>query len=80
MSFSTIVRRFFVLIEVWISVCGIIYDVSSSRQVYGKDGQWCEFAGRDISVSFSKYEFDGDLSQEFIDTKPELTSPQVCIF
>ncbi|KAH6952451.1 cytochrome b5-like heme/steroid binding domain-containing protein [Ilyonectria sp. MPI-CAGE-AT-0026] len=39
---------------IYVAVSGIVYNVSSSRALYGVDGLYACFAGRDITVALAK--------------------------
>ncbi|KAH7146926.1 hypothetical protein B0J13DRAFT_664694 [Dactylonectria estremocensis] len=43
---------------IYVAVSGIVYDVSSSRALYGVDGPCACFAGRDITVALAKGNMD----------------------
>ncbi|KAH7187376.1 hypothetical protein DER44DRAFT_853955 [Fusarium oxysporum] len=43
---------------IYVAVSGIVYDVSSSRALYGVDGPCASFAGRDITVALAKGNMD----------------------
>ncbi|KAJ2191451.1 Dihydrodipicolinate synthase [Coemansia sp. RSA 532] len=43
---------------VYLAIRGIVYDVSKSRHMYGPQGPYCNFAGRDASRGLALSAFD----------------------
>ncbi|KLT38549.1 cytochrome b5 [Cutaneotrichosporon oleaginosum] len=51
-------------LPVYISIDGVVYDVSANRRVYGKGGRYNMMAGRDASRSFITGCFETHLTHD----------------
>ena len=55
----------------YLSILGQVYDVSSGRKNYGKDGGYSFFTGRDATRAYITGDFTNDLNSNLEGLKPE---------